>query len=141
MPVQDPTDQRLTAAAARMREDHGADHERYEMWQQMATLLDHLAELAPYWAEPYAAPFVPIIEAGVRVAAAYDAAGRLSETPESAPVVESHTHPDHPHGSLVEQVHRVITTDQGVDGWVLAEEIVGTIQRRVQRVFEVVDRG
>jgi hypothetical protein len=66
-----------------MRRDHGPDHERHEMWQAMATLLDRLADLAPYWAEPYAAPFVPIIEAGVHVACTYPAADTPgTDTPE-----------------------------------------------------------
>jgi hypothetical protein len=36
----------------------------------LAELLTRLANLAPYWHEPYAAPFVPIIESGVRLAGA-----------------------------------------------------------------------
>jgi hypothetical protein len=36
----------------------------------------------------------------------------------------------HPHGSVVEQVHRVLTIDQGVDPWVLAEEIVQFVRSR-----------
>lgn len=39
----------------------------------------------------------------------------------------------HPHGSLVEQVHRVITVDQGVTPWVLAEEIVKTMRQILGR--------
>lgn len=39
-------------------------------------------------------------------------------------------HPDHPYGSLVEQIYRVFTTDQGVDAWVLAEEAVKVVTRR-----------
>lgn len=42
----------------------------------------------------------------------------------------------HPHGSLVEQVHRVWTTDQGVDAWVLAEETVRFMRERVAREIE-----
>lgn len=44
------------------------------MWAALADLMDQLADLAPYWHEPYAAPFVPIIEAGVRAAVAYEEA-------------------------------------------------------------------
>jgi len=40
--------------------------------RSVAEMLERLAELAPHWAEPYAAPFVPIIESGVRVARAVD---------------------------------------------------------------------
>lgn len=71
-------DQRLIRAAKAMRRDHGPDHERHEMWAEMATLMERLADLAPYWHEPYAAPFVPIIEAGVRAAAAYERAAEAS---------------------------------------------------------------
>lgn len=42
----------------------------------------------------------------------------------------------HPHGSEVEQVHRVMTTDQGVDAWVIAEEAVAFVRERVAREFE-----
>jgi hypothetical protein len=34
----------------------------------LAQMLERLAPLAPYWHEDYAAPFVPIIEQGMRVA-------------------------------------------------------------------------
>jgi hypothetical protein len=34
----------------------------------LARMLERLAPLAPYWHEAYAAPFVPIIEQGVRLA-------------------------------------------------------------------------
>jgi len=34
----------------------------------LADLLEAIAPLAPYWAEPYAAPFVPVIEKALRVA-------------------------------------------------------------------------
>lgn len=36
----------------------------------MAEMLERLAPLAQYWHEPYAAPFVPIIESGMRLARA-----------------------------------------------------------------------
>lgn len=41
-------------------------------------------------------------------------------------------HPDHPHGSLVEQVHRVMTTDQGTDAWTVAEAIVDVVTKRAR---------
>jgi hypothetical protein len=40
---------------------------------------------------------------------------------------------DYPHGSVVEQVHRVWTTDQGLDPWALAEETVTFVRERVAR--------
>jgi hypothetical protein len=36
----------------------------------LADLLEELAPLAPYWGEPYAAPFVPIIAKALRLARA-----------------------------------------------------------------------
>jgi hypothetical protein len=34
----------------------------------------------------------------------------------------------HDHGCPVEQIHRLWTTDQGVDAWVLAEELLRFVQ-------------
>jgi hypothetical protein len=38
-------------------------------------LLERIGELEPYWAEPYAAPFVPVMEAGIQFAAEVCARG------------------------------------------------------------------
>lgn len=42
----------------------------------------------------------------------------------------------HAHGSVVEQVHRVMTTDQGVDPWTLAEELVRFVSERCARAVD-----
>lgn len=67
-------DTRFAAAVGWLREDDGeAAYEAAGSWGRdlapvLADLLEQLGELAPYWNEPYAAPFVPIIEAGLRLA-------------------------------------------------------------------------
>lgn len=40
----------LSAAAAAMREEHGPDHKRHEMWAAMADLLDERARAHEAWA-------------------------------------------------------------------------------------------
>lgn len=59
-------DSRLTAAAGLLRAAtaDGVAPDR----ELVAALLEELAPLAVYWREPYAAPFVPVIQAAVRVA-------------------------------------------------------------------------
>lgn len=42
----------------------------------------------------------------------------------------------HPHGSIVEQIHRVWTTDQGVDAWTLAEETVNFVRQRMVNMID-----
>lgn len=64
-----PRDTRLVAAADRLRDPMLCNVDPGFV-NAVAELLDRLALLAPYWAQPYAAPFVPVIEAGVGVAAA-----------------------------------------------------------------------
>lgn len=56
-------DERMAKAAAALR-----INPRDPSDFRLADLLDRLADLAPYWHEPYAAPFVPVIEAGARIA-------------------------------------------------------------------------
>ena len=64
-------DQRLVRAAARLR-DPMLCNVNPGFVHAVAELLERLAPLAPYWAEPYAAPFVPVIESAVRVSGAID---------------------------------------------------------------------
>lgn len=70
MPQPD-SDQRLVRAAARLR-DPMLCNVNPGFVQAVAELLERLAPLAPYWAEPYAAPFVPVIESAVKVTTAID---------------------------------------------------------------------
>lgn len=110
-------DKRMIDAATRMRAAHGPGHARHSMWAAMAGLLERLAELAPFWHEPYAAPFVPIIEAGVRVATSYD----------DAVTTTAHTHQRA--ADVVAQAIRVVDGDHTKGAGALGECAVAALRQ------------
>lgn len=43
---------------------------------------------------------------------------------------------EHPHGSVIEQVHRVLITESTVDPWIIAEELVKYVREDLAREFD-----
>lgn len=76
----------INAALARMRE---ADAYVTEVDEELITLLERINDHAPYWTEPYAAGYVLILEAAVRLSTAIVASCQAqSSEPDSCHTVE-----------------------------------------------------